>query len=192
MCPICNEYTSSVHDTLKPILLKYLKSSEQDARILITKKRFICHKCKKKFTKEVDLNNQGKTISNKLEQKILKDLLNYNLSIAYIAKDSGLRPGTVRKIFEQAMSNYLQHIINLPRLLSFDENTDCGKYSFVLNDLIHRKCLDVLPERKKESPLSYFTYCNNRDSVEYIVSDMYKPYLLVQKAMFPKAKYVVD
>lgn len=107
MCPICNEYTSSVHDTLKPILLKYLKSSEQDTRILITKKRFICHKCKKKFTKEVDLNNQGKTISNKLEQKILKDLLNYNLSIAYIAKDSGLRPGTVRKIFEQAMSNYL-------------------------------------------------------------------------------------
>lgn len=80
----------------------------------------------------------------------------------------------------------------MPRLLSFDENTDCGKYSFVLNDLIHRKCLDVLPERKKESPLSYFTYCNNRDSVEYIVSDMYEPYLLVQKAMFPKAKYVVD
>ena len=194
-CPICNEYTSSVHDTLKPIELKYLKLFEQDTMILITKKRFICHKCKKKFTKEVDLNNQDKTISNKLEQKILKDLLNYNLSIAYIAKDNGLSPETVRKIFEQAMSNYPKHIINLPRVLSFDEfkaDTDCGKYSFVLNDLIHRKCLDVLPERKKESLLSYFTHCNNRDSVEYIVSDIYEPYLLVQKAMFPKAKYVVD
>lgn len=194
-CPTCNEYTSSVHDTLKPIELKYLKLFEQDTRILITKKRFICHKCKKKFTEEVDLNNQGKTISNKLEQKILKDLLNYNLSIAYIAKDNGLSPGTVRKIFEQAMSNYPKYIINLPRVLSFDEfkaDTDFGKYSFVLNDLIHRKCLDVLPERKKESLLSYFTHCNNRDSVEYIVSDMYEPYLLVQKAMFPKAKYVVD
>lgn len=40
---------------------------------------------------------EGKTISNKLEQKILKDLLNYNLSIAYIAKDNGLSPGTVKK-----------------------------------------------------------------------------------------------
>ena len=138
---------------------------------------------------------EGKTISNKLEQKILKDLLNYNLSIAYIAKDNGLSPGTVRKIFEQAMSNYLKYIINLPRVLSFDEFkavTDCGKYSFVLNNLIHRKCLDVLSEIKKESLLSYFTHCNSRDSVEYIVSDMYEPYLLVQKAMFPKAKYVVD
>ena len=152
MCPICNEYTSSVHDTLKPIELKYLKLFEQDTRILITKKRFICHKCKKKFTEEVDLNNRGKTISNKLEQKILKDLLNYNLSIACIAKDNGLSPETVRKIFEQAMSNYPKHIINLPIVLPFDEfkaDTDCGKYSFVLNDLIHRKYLDVLPERKK-------------------------------------------
>lgn len=117
------------------------------------------------------------------------------MSIAYIAKENGLSPETVRKIFEQAMSNYSKHIINLPRVLLFYEfktDTDCGKYSFVLNDLIHRKCLDVLPERKKESLLSYFTHCNNRDSVEYILSDMYESYLLVQKAMFPKAKYVVD
>ena len=49
-----------------------------------------------------------------------------------------------------------------------------------------------MPSRKKEYLLSYFTFCNNRYSVEYIVSDMYEPYLLVQKAMFPNAKYVVD
>lgn len=116
-------------------------------------------------------------------------MFNYNLSIAYIVKDSGLSPGTVRKIFEQTMSNYLKHIINLPRVLSSDEfkaDPDCGKYSFVLNDLVHRKCLDVLSERKKESLLSYFTYCNNRDSVEYIVSDMYEPYLLYKKQCFLK------
>ena len=69
-------------------------------------------------------------ISNKSEQKILKALLNYNLSIAHIAKNNGLSPETVRKIFEQTMSNYSKLIINLPRVLSFDEfkaDTDCGK-----------------------------------------------------------------
>ena len=194
-CPICNEYTSSIHDVLKPIELKYLKLFEQDTRILITKRRFICHKCNKRFTEEVDLNNHRKSVSNKLEQKILKDLLNYNLSISFIAKENGLSPGTVRNIFRKAMSGYPEHIINLPRVISFDEfkaDTNRGKYAFVLNDLIHRKCLDILPERKKEYLLSYFTHCNNRYSVEYIISDMYEPYLLVQKAMFPKAKYVVD
>ena len=65
-CPICNEYTSSVYDTLKPIKLKYLKIFVQDTRTLITKRRFICHKCNKRFTEEVDLNNHRKIVLTKL------------------------------------------------------------------------------------------------------------------------------
>ena len=45
---------------------------------------------------------------------------------------------------------------------------------------------------KKERLIQYFTFTENRRSVEYIISDMYEPYLLVQKTMFPHAKYVVD
>lgn len=194
-CPICGEYTSSVHDKLKPIELKYLKIVEYDCRINILKKRFICHKCNKRFTEKVDLNRKGKNISNKLEQKILKDLLDYNLSIKYIAKTNGISPGIVRIILKNAMSKYPEHIINLPKVISFDEfkaDTRAGKYAFVLNDPIHRKVLDILPSRKKEYLNQYFTYCLNRHSVEYVVSDMYEPYLLVTQIMFPKAKYVVD
>lgn len=195
ICPVCNEYTRSIHDKLKPIELKYLKIVEYDCKINIVKKRFICHKCNKKFTENLDLNQKGKTLSNKLEQKILKDLLNYNLSIKYIAKDNNVTPGTVRNILLTAMSEYPGHVRNLPRVISFDEfkaDTSEGKYAFIINDPIHRKALDILPERKKEYLIQYFTYCNNRHSVEYIISDMYEPYLLVQQIMFPNAKYVVD
>ena len=194
-CPICGEYTKSIHDKLKPIELKYLKIAEIDTKVNIIKKRFICHKCKKKFTENVDLNSKGKTISNKLEQKILKDLLNYNLSIKYIAESNEVTSGSVRKILINAMSEYPEHVKNLPKIISFDEfkaDTNEGKYAFIINDPIHRKALDILPERKKEYLIQYFTYCENRYSVEYVISDMYEPYLLVQQIMFPKAKYVVD
>ena len=77
-CPKCGNYTNSIHDKLSPIELKYLKIVEYDCKINIIKKRFICHNCNKRFTEEVDLNQKGKTISRKLEQKILKDLLDYN------------------------------------------------------------------------------------------------------------------
>ncbi len=40
--------------------------------------------------------------------------------------------------------------------------------------------------------MQYFTHCKNRHSVEFVISDMYEPYLLVTQIMFPKAKYVVD
>lgn len=121
--------------------------------------------------------------------------MDYNLSIKWIAKENGINSESVRKILKKAMINYPKQIKNLPRVISFDEfkaDTQYGKYAFVLNDPIHRKCLDILPERKKEYLIKYFTYCNNRHSVEFVISDMYEPYLLVQKNMFPKAKYVVD
>lgn len=194
-CPVCQEYTNSIHDKLKPIEIKYLKVIEQDTKVNIIKKRFICHKCKKKFTENVDLNGKGKTISNKLEQKVLKDLLNYNLSIKYIAETNNISSYTVRNILLNAMSEYPEYVKNLPRVISFDEfkaDTTEGKYAFILNDPIHRKALDVLPERKKEYLINYFTKSNNRHSVEFVISDMYEPYLLVQQIMFPHAKYVVD
>lgn len=194
-CPICGKYTSSIHDKLKPIKLKYLKMFEIETNVVIVKKRFICHNCNKKFTEEVDLNNKGKSISNKLEQKVLRELLKYNLSIKYIARENKISSYTVRKILENAMSEYPKYVKNLPRVISFDEfkaDTKSGKYAFVMNDPIHRKCLDILPDRKKESLIQYFTHCNNRPSVEFVISDMYEPYLLVQQVMFPNAKYVVD
>lgn len=40
--------------------------------------------------------------------------------------------------------------------------------------------------------MQYFTKVENRSSVQYVVSDMYEPYLIVTRTMFPKAKYVVD
>ena len=194
-CPSCGNYTSSIHDRLKPIELKHLKLFEQDSKINIIKKRFICHSCNKKFTEKLDLNQKGKTLSNKLIQKILKDLLDYNLTIRYISINNNVSDYTVRSILKNAMSEYPEHLRLLPKVVSFDEfkaDTSYGKYAFIVNDPIHRKALDVLPNRKKEYLIQYFTYCENRHSVEYVVSDMYEPYLLVTQIMFPKAKYVVD
>ena len=66
------------------------------------------------------------------------------------------------------------------------------KFAFILNDPIHKKTLDILPSRKKEDLINYFTSVENRSSVEFVISDMYEPYLIVTKIMFPKAKYEVD
>ena len=193
-CPDCGKFTKSIHDKLKPIELKYLKIVEYDVKIIITKRRFICHDCNKSFTESVDINATGCNISNKLKQKILKDLLSYNLSLKYIAKENNVSEDTVRDILINSFE-YPEYQKNLPKVISMDEfkaDTNKGKYAFVLNDPIHKKVLDILPNRKKEYLIQYFTHTENRHSVEFVISDMYEPYLLVTQIMFPKAKYVVD
>ena len=194
-CPICNKFTSSIHSKLKPIRSKYLDSCGERVNLIIYKRRFHCYNCDKIFTEEMNLNTKNGSISNKTKIQIRKDLLDYNMTIDKIATKNHVSKYIVRKELEEATELIPEFQKNLPKVISFDEfkaDTKEGKYAFILNDPIHKKVLDVLPSRKKERLIQYFTHTENRRSVEYIISDMYEPYLLVQKAMFPHAKYVVD
>ena len=194
-CPICKKFTSSVHDKLKPIRSVYLDSCGTNVDLIIYKKRYHCYNCGKIFTEDLNINTSNGKISNKVKIQIRKDLLNYNLSLKYIAEKNRVSITSVENEMLDIISGMPEHVVNLPRVISFDEfkaDTRLGKYAFILNDPIHKNVLDVLPERKKERLIQYFTYCKNRHSVEFVISDMYEPYLLVTQIMFPKAKYVVD
>ena len=141
------------------------------------------------------MTSKNESISNATLIQIRKDLLDYNMTINKIAEKNHVSKFIVRRELEEATSTIAEHIKNLPRVISFDEfkaDTNKGKYAFILNDPIHKKVLEILPNRRKEYLIQYFTHTENRHSVEFVISDMYEPYLLVQKVMFPKAKYVVD
>ena len=194
-CPICNKFTSSVHDKLKPIRSVYLDCCGSSVDLIIYKKRYHCYKCNRTFTEELNINSNKGNISNKVKIQIRKDLLNYNLSLKYIANKNRVSITTIENDMLNIISGIPKHVVNLPKVISFDEfkaDTVEGKYAFILNDPIHKKVLDILPNRKKERLMQYFTYCKNRHSVEFVISDMYEPYLSVTQTMFPKAKYVVD
>lgn len=121
---------------------------------MLIKRRFICHSCKYKFTEQVTIQKENKNISNKVEQKVLKNLKQYNLSLKYIAEENNISDITVRNILKEYMKDYPKNFINLPMVTSFDEfkaDTKEGKYAFVLNDPIHKETLDVLSNRKKNT-----------------------------------------
>ena len=193
-CPYCKNYTSSVHCVQKPIKTRHLKIFENECELIQIKRRFKCHKCNKTFVEDLNIGKNGTNISNAIKMKIRKDLLNYNLSFKYIAESNGVSPYVVRKELLEATDNY-ERIKTLPEVISFDEfkaDTDKGKYAFVINDPIEKKTLEILPDRRKFNIEQYLTGVENRNNVRYVISDMYEPYLDITKAMFHKAKFVVD
>ena len=164
-CPACNKFTSSVHDKLKPIRSVYLDSCGSKIDLIIHKKRYHCYNCNKIFTENLNINASKGNISNKVKIQIRKDLLNDNLSFIYIAEKTRYSITYVENEMLDIISGIPEHIVNLPKVISFDEfkaDTKEGKYAFILNDPIHKKVLDILPNRKKEYLMQYFTYCNNR------------------------------
>lgn len=123
------------------------------------KKKIYMYDCKYKFTEQVTIQRENKNISNKVEQKVLKDLKQYNLSLKYIAEENNISDNTVRNILKEHMKDYSKNIINLPRVILFDEfkaDTTEGKYAFKLNAPIHKKVLDILPNRKKRVSRTVF------------------------------------
>ena len=153
-CPVCNKFTSSVHSKLKPIRSVYLDSCGLGVDLIIYKKRYHCYRCNKIFTEELNINSSKGNISNKVKIQIRKDLLNYNLSLKYIANKNRVSNFIVEKELLNIISGIPKHVVNLPRVISFDEfkaDTVEGKYAFILNDPIHKKVLDILPSRKKTS-----------------------------------------
>ena len=113
-CPICNKYTKSVHDYLKPINSKYVKIAEYDCYLRITRKRFICRKCNKRIIEDIAIVNKGKSITNALEIKIRKDLLKSCYSIKDIAEINNVSPDKVRNVLLDAMNDYPEYVKTLP------------------------------------------------------------------------------
>lgn len=151
-CPECNKFTSSVHSKLKPIRSVYLDACGSNVDLIIHKKRYHCYNCGKIFTETININTKNGNISNKVKIQIRKDLLNYNLSLKYIAEKNRVSKYIVENELLEIESGLPKHVINLPRVISFDEfkaDTREGKYAFILNDPIHKDVLDILPERKK-------------------------------------------
>ena len=194
-CPICLKYTSSVHDKLKPMTIKYNKIVDKKCYLILYKRRFICHKCNKRIVEDLGINLTNRSISNSLEIKVRKDLLKPNFNIKQIAKDNGISEDKVRCILLDAMNDYPTNLRTLPQVISLDEfsaHTSYGKYALIINDPIKKRTLDILPSRKKDYLMSYFTKVENRGNVKYVIGDMYETYLIVTKVMFKNAKYIVD
>ena len=115
-CVYCGKYSRNIHSKLKPVKIKYLDIAGYTTYLKVYKRRFICKNCGKIFTEDNYINGTKKSISLKLEQKILMDLRDYNLSIKYIGERNNVSDNTVRNILKRYMRNYPEHLRLLPSI----------------------------------------------------------------------------
>ena len=69
----------------------------------------------------MSINTSEGNISNKVKIKIRKDLLNYNLSLKYISEQNRVSIYTVESELLGINESIPKYVINLPRVISFDE-----------------------------------------------------------------------
>lgn len=163
----------------------------------LSKQRFLCHSCNKKFFARTKLVNDGCFISNPVKYAIALELKN-KISEKDIAKRYRVSPNTVERIIDSWYEGKKLYKNHLPEILSFDEfksvKSADGSMSFHMCDGKTGKTLDIVEDRKLNSLLKYFSYFTHkaRSNVKLIVIDMYSPYISLIQKMFPNAKIIID
>ena len=161
------------------------------------KQRYLCKHCNKAFTLKSTLVNFGCFISNNTKWHIAKDLLKKR-SEKDIALDNNVSSNTVERVMDSYYDTTRICKNYLPRVLSFDEfksvKSADGAMSFHLCNDESGKTIDIVEDRRLFSLMKYFSYYSyqSRSRVQFIVIDMYSPYVSLILKMFPNAKIIID
>ena len=161
------------------------------------KQRYLCKHCNKAFTLSSSITNYGCFISNNTKHKIAKDLTKKR-SEKDIASDNNVSPNTVERIMDSYYETQKIYKHFLPKVLSFDEfksvKTADGSMSFHMCNGIAGQTIDIIEDRRLDNLIKYFYYYDfkARSRVQFIIIDMYSPYVSLIKKMFPNANIIID
>ena len=197
-CSHCKGLSSSIIKYgFKEVTIKMLSISGFDSYLKLKKQRFFCKTCKKHFIADTKLVQRNCSISYAVKTSISLRLVKLQ-SIKDIAGIFDVSHTTVSRILKAYKNKYSPKKNILPRVLCFDEFKsvkECrGAMSFIYCNGETGEIIDIVEDRKLESLRIYFEAFSKeaRESVKHIVIDMYKPYMILIKEMFPKAKVSID
>ena len=161
------------------------------------KQRYLCKHCNKAFTLSTSITNYGCFISNNTKHKIAKDLVKKR-SEKDIASDNNVSPNSVERIMDSYYESQKIYKHYLPKVLSFDEfksvKSADGAMSFHMCNGITGQTIDIIEDRRLDNLIKYFYYYDYkaRSRVQFIIIDMYSPYVSLIKKMFPNANIIID
>ena len=195
-CPLCgciNENTIIKKGTRKS-LIKINKHAELISYLDLTKQRYKCKNCNKKFyatTTEVDYRCH---ISNQVKHAIL-NFAKETISKSLIAKLNNVSDNTVQSVFDTIFYNDTVYKDFLPNAICIDEFTFKKKtYAFNICNAKNGKTIDLVLDRTTNNLDKYFSHYTEkaRKRVKFVVMDMYSPYIDLIKKWFPNAEIIID
>lgn len=188
VCPDCGAVTDRIHD-YRTQVIKDIPMA-RNTYLHLRKRRYRCGHCGKRFAERNTFVPRYYRVTSRLVAAVIDEFRKTD-SAKGVASRFNLSAPTVMRYL--APVNY--RCRKLPEVLSIDEfkgNAGGQKYQTIITDPKNRKVLDILPDRYESNLIRYFKGFENRDIVQYFVSDMNPHFREVAKVCFPNAAIVAD
>lgn len=203
-CPNCgclyekNPETIIKYGFKKNCKVKINKVSNYITLLLLDKQRFFCKYCHSTFTAETSLVDYHKQISNNTKTSITLELMEKGTE-KDIARRNNVSPSTVNRILDNISEDKLvKNKGILPSVMGIDEfkatKDTISKMAFIIVDQDRKNIFDINNSRLSKDIEKYFKRYSKqeRDKVNFITLDLYKPYYKLMSSLFRNAILIPD
>lgn len=163
----------------------------QPVKIEVVRTRYRCSECKSMITPQLSFLDEKRRATHRLIQQVRKRCL--DRTFTQLAEDTGVVVNTIKNITLDFVEELERDIkFETPTIMGIDELKLMGTYRCVITNLAMNSLYDMLPERTQETLMPYFAKLPDADKVEWICSDMWRPFKKSFRLHLPNAKLVID
>lgn len=202
-CPKCGCANEGFDDIIKwnfkrNCKIKITKVCGFNSLLLLDKQRFLCKHCRKTFTASTNVVDFHKQISNDTNLNIKLELMQKG-SEKDIAQRNNVSSNHVNRILDKISQDKLvKNNGILPKKLGIDEfkatEDTISKMAFIIINQDDHNIFDINNSRLSIDIEKYFNRYSKRqrDKVEIITMDLYKPYYKLMSKLFKNAILISD
>ena len=202
-CPHCGVVNEGFNDIIKwnfkrNCKIKVTKVANYNAILLLDKQRFYCKHCNRTFTASTNVVDFHKQISNDTRLSIILDLMNKGSEKDISIRNNVSTNSTNRILDEISNDTIIKNNGLLPEVLGIDEfnatKDTISKMAFIIVDQTNKNIFDINNSRHSNDIDKYFRNYSKkeRDKVNFITLDLYKPYYKLMHSLFKNAILIPD
>lgn len=191
-CPGCGVLGPKLHEfgTRKKIF-KDLPIRDAWVRIITDHQRYKCLECGRTFYPKLGEIDEDHRATVRLVKFVKKTSL--SRTFASVGREVDMDEKTVRLLFQEHVEELEKNYHpETPEWLGIDEIHLLDKPRCVLGNVKERTVFDILKNRNQKTVGRYLSNMKNKERIELVAMDMWRPYKDSVKAVLPHAQIVVD
>ena len=163
----------------------------QPVRLAIDRPRYRCDVCRKTLTLELPFLDEKRRATRRLVDAIRERCL--GMTFSELAKQTGLAVNTVKNIAQDLIEELEATVrYETPVIMGIDELNLAGGYRCISTNLATNSVFDMLEQRTKAHMKPFFRDLPDRDRVEWVCTDMWRPFKESYGPYLPNARLVID
>ena len=191
-CPACGSGQLYRFGT-RPEVIMDLPMHGKRVGIQAQRRRFRCRTCSQTFVEPTP----GVDSQHRATERLVDWIAQQSLARTFtnVADEIGLNEITVRRIFNayttEQSKDWESRVIT-PRVLGIDELTLAGGLRCIMTNVEQPAVIDLLAKRDMKTVAARLSRMPNRETVEVVTIDMWRPYRDACRDILPQAQVVID